>query len=160
MPRRTEWTHRLEAAVEELRALPCPVVDRATVERLFGVSPRQALRILDRVGAYRAGKGLQVGRDDLVARLEAIGRDENVVFETRRRERIAGLLEEVRRELAARRVKIRGAQEVVDGLPEGVSLRPGHLEICYATTEDLLARLLELAQSIAVDYERFRERAE
>jgi len=160
MPRRREWTSRLDVAVEELRSLPCPVVDRAAVEKLFGVSPRQALRILARMGAYRAGKGLQLGRDELVRRLEEMGRDETVVFESRRRERIAGLLEQVRRELAAKRVPIRGARDGVKGLPEGVSVRPGRLAIEYGTAEELLARLLELAQAIAVDYERFREQAE
>lgn len=162
MPRKTEWIHRLDQALEELRLLPCPSIDRATVEKLFDVSPRQALRILDRLGAYRAGKSLLVDRVELIDKIEALRQDAAVQFERRRRERVDAQLNELRRQLAARRITIAARGDVRDmtmtQLPERVRLEPGELRIEFDGTEDLLARLLELSKAILNDYDSFEAR--
>ena len=45
MPRKTEWTHRIEGAIARLETLSGDGrVDRAALEQLLSLSPRRALR--------------------------------------------------------------------------------------------------------------------
>lgn len=159
MPRRTEWTHRIDAALKELGSLPCPTVDRRTVEHVLGVSPRQALRILERLGAYSAGQALLIDRLELIDKLERMGQGEEVVFEQRRRERVEEHLAAFRKEQAARKRRIAVVEPRRARLPEGVELFAGRLEIGFVSPEDLLAKLYGLAQAIAADYEAFEAQA-
>lgn len=160
MPRKTEWIHRLGSALELLRALPSPTIDRATLQKLLAVSPRQALRILARLPSYRAGKSLLIGRCELIACLEALRQDETTRFELHRRDRLEARLQLLRRELAARRVRIPASPQtrnrLLDELPPTIHLAPGHLEIHFDHVEDLLRQLFELSQALANDLDRFR----
>lgn len=159
MPRRTEWIQRLAPALEELRALPCPTIDRRTVESLFDVSPRQALRILSALGCYAAGKSLLIERKDLIAKLEALAASDGVRIERGRHERVGEYLQRYRHEQSLRNKKIAVLPEAltsrITSLPEGVSLAPGKLEIEFASAEDLLQKLFALAQAISYDYAAF-----
>jgi hypothetical protein len=160
MPRKCEWIERVPSALERLRALEDPVVDRAAVEELLHLSPRQALRILSGMpGAYTAGKSLLIARPDLIAALERTVAGEGAQQEQRRRERLRDRLEATRRELLARRVHIPAEPDVRDrripDLPAGIHLEPGQLRIEFFGAEDLLRHLLELSQAIMNDYARF-----
>jgi hypothetical protein len=161
MPRHCEWIQRLPQALDELRSLPCPTIDRRTVERLFDVSPRQALRILSFLGSYSAGASLQIERRELITRLERLNAEDGVQMEQRRHERVRDHLESLRREQAARRRKIPVSAEAVEtrisSLPPGVRLYPGTLEIRFETPEELLSKLFSLAQAIANDYSSFEQ---
>jgi hypothetical protein len=66
------------------------------VEQLLEVSPRQALRILNALGAAMAGKTLFIGREELILRLRRVWAGEDARYERRRLERLD-------RTLAARR---------------------------------------------------------
>jgi hypothetical protein len=158
--RKTEWIHRLDSAIQVLAALPCPTIDRAALQKLFGVSPRQALRILDRLGAYTAGKSLLIDRTELLRKLRDLQGDASIEFERRRRERVEATLDQSRRDLAARRVRIPAPVDVwsrqTADLPAGIRLGPGKLEVSFQTTEELLGQLFELAQAVGNDLERFR----
>lgn len=160
MPRKTEWIHRIGPALELLRALPSPTIDRAALQKLLQVSPRQALRILARLPSYRAGKSLLIGRLELIACLETLRQDETAAFELRRRERLDAQLRSLRRELAARRVRIAAPPEarnrLLADLPPTIQLAPGRLEIRFLHVEDLLRQLFELSQAMANDLDRFR----
>jgi hypothetical protein len=160
VPRKTEWIHRLDATIEALAAFPSPTIDRSTVQKLLAVSPRQALRILNRLGAYTAGKSLLIDRAELLGKLHALQADPSVVFERRRRERVEVTLDQTRRDLAARRIRIPAQADVwsrqTSDLPAGIRLAPGKLEFSFQTTEELLGQLFELAQAVANDLERFR----
>ena len=161
MPRRSEWIQRLDPAIGALRALPSPTIDRRTIESLFEVSPRQALRILSMLGCYAAGKSLLIERGELIRKLESLRGSDGVQMEQRRHERVADHLERYRRELAARRKTITVAPEAaatrIASLPQGVELFPGRLEIGFSTAEDLLGKLFALAQAISNDYASFEE---
>lgn len=165
MPRKSEWFHRIPTILEELRALSCPVIDRRTLEQLLGVSPRQALRILQSLVPFSAGKSLLIDRVALIEKLERLDRQDELQVERRRRDRLDEQLRRARRELAARRVRIPVPSPARPGepdsfpLPAGVQLTPGRLVIEFSDPQDLLRLLLELARAISGDYSRFEELA-
>ena len=132
-----------------LRASSALVVDRAGLEKLFGVSPRTAVRLMNQFGGYQSGKTFLIGREDLIRALEAVQTDEAFAYESRRRQRLVEDLESVRRDLRSRQVKLPVAPEPASGasLPSGMRLvRPGVFEVEFASAEDLLGRLYELVR--------------
>ena len=159
MPRKTEWIHRIPAALEALAQSPAPLIDRGDLEQLLEVSPRQALRILNGLGATLVGKNLFIGREELVARLGSLHEGEDARYERRRLQRLDRTLAALARDLRARQVPVHAAPAVRDiafpALPPSVRLRPGRLEVEFTTPEELLARLFELSQAIANDYGNF-----
>ena len=78
----------LPRIIEELRRLPVPVLDRAVIEKLFGLKRRQAIQLLHRFGGYQAGRIFLVDRQELVEQLEAIRDGETFSYEQRRRRRL------------------------------------------------------------------------
>ena len=150
----------MEEAIEELRQLSTPTVDRASIERLLCVSPRQALRILHQLSPHRAGKSLLIARTDLIAQLESLASGAPAQAERRRLSRVTAELETLRRHGAARRLRLPVAVAAPTAgwaqLPPGIRLTPGRLEITFQSGEELLGKLLELAQAVAGDLEQFR----
>lgn len=161
MPRKTEWTRKLTRALDELPRLHAPMIDRAAIERLFDVSPRQALRILKRLSPKRAGSSLTIERGELIQKLEALRNDEGVEFERRRQDRIAVEIDRLRRETASRRIAIPVDPSVTERrlaeLPPGIALTPGQLTVRFTSAENLLALLVELAHAIGNDFARFEQ---
>jgi len=161
MPRKSEWYQHVPSALEELEHFPAPVVDRAALERLLRLGRREAIRLMHRFGGYQAGRTFLIDRSDLVRQLEVVAAGDEFSREEQRRLRLTDHLSKVRRELAARRVRIeRLPDRAGDELPAGVRLEPGLLEIEFMDTEQLLQRLLGLARAISADYEKFRHLAE
>ena len=163
VPRKTEWIHRIPEALqilEQLSPVP-PLIDRRDIERLLHVSPRQALRILARLGAAEVGKNLFLERDEFLRRLRALHAGEDATYERRRLCRLNDALEALERDLKAHRVPIHAKPDTYDlllpALPSSVRLRPGRLEVDFSTPEELLARLFELSQAIANDYDTFTQ---
>lgn len=161
MPRHTEWIQHIPAALSELRALPSPTIDRRTLESLFHVSPRQAIRILSSLGCYAAGKSLLIERHDLIAKLEALLSNDAVRCEQSRHERVSQHLERYRRDQHARHKRIAVTPQAlatrIASLPPDVSLQPGNLQIRFTGAEDLLSKLFALAQAISADYPAFEQ---
>jgi hypothetical protein len=79
--------------------------------------------------------------------------------EQARRTRLTEHLDLLRRHQAASRVAIPVKPDVVDSrladLPPGISLSPGRLEVDFDSPEELLGKLLMLAQSAANDFDKF-----
>ena len=152
MPARPQWFHQVASAQEALRASSALVIDRASIEKLFGVSPRTAVRLMNRFGGYQAGKTFLIGREELIAALKSLQADETFGHELRRRQRVSEDLERTREDLKARRVKLPVLAAAADparatSLPSGMRVvRPGVLEVEFESAEDLLARLYELVQ--------------
>ena len=162
MPARPQWFHQVAPALDALRASSALVVDRAGVEKLFGVSPRTAVRMMNRFGGYQTGKTFLIGREDLIAALEQLRTDETFGQELRRRRRVAEDLERTSLDLKARQVKL-PVSAVADparasSLPSGMRVvRPGVLEVEFAGVEDLLGRLFELVRIAGDDLAIFEE---
>ena len=54
--------------------------------------------------------------------------------------------------------KVRAAR--LAGLPAGVSVEPGRIEVRFSGAKDAVGRLFALAQALTNDYERFEELVE
>ena len=56
MPAKPEWLLRLPEIRAELEHLEVSVVDRAMIERIFGLKRRRAIELLHQFGGYQAGR--------------------------------------------------------------------------------------------------------
>jgi|SRR5579862_4322124 len=164
MPAKPQWLLQIPEILALAEAFDVPVVDRATIERLFGLRRRQAIELLHRFGGYKAGQTILVDRGQLIEHLRRLAGGEEFEWERRRKERLDKAVDELRRHRAAARVRIPVQSDVfsrqVADLPAGVALEAGHLRIEFSGTEDLLSKLFELTQAASNDFDRFRAAAE
>jgi len=158
MPALPQWFQRIDNALEALRESSSPVVDRAGLEKLLQVSRRTAIRFMNEFGGYQAGKTFLIGRENLMAALESVRAGNSFRQESRRRCRLEDDLDETRRSLRARQVKLPVAPDPgsAASLPSGMQIvRSGVLEVEFANGEELLGRLYELVRIAGEDLECF-----
>ena len=160
MPMKKTWLLRVAEIREELTAVEAPVIDRAMCERIFGVRRRRALQLMHSFGGWQSGQAYLVDRLALLRQLEPFQNGAELVMEQRRRQRLQETLEETRRHRVAARVILpvpgdANLRTMVD-LPAGVHLQPGSLRVEFGEAEELLAKLFELAQAAAHDFDGFR----
>lgn len=155
MPAKPTWFLELPRILEEVRTLPCPVLDRSAFERLFGVRRRQAIQLMHRFGGYQTGKTFLIDRLRLVAELERASAGPDYSFEVRRKERLVDSLAKFDRHRAADRVKIPVLALPPSDFPfpADVHLTAGRLTIDFDTPENLLSKLFLLAQKMAEDFD-------
>jgi hypothetical protein len=137
-----------------------PFLDRSGVEALFGLRRRQALKMVHALGGYRVGNVLLAPRESVLHFLDATRRGKLYRAERVRRERILETIEEAKREIDARKVKLKvpraaAAKRTVAELPEGIRLSPTELRVTFSSGQDLLQKLYELSRAIAADFPRF-----
>jgi hypothetical protein len=143
--------------VEKLRQLEAPVVDRAGVEKVFGVGRRRALQLLHRFGGFQSAQSFLVERQELIRRLEAVLAGEAFAFEQSRRRRLEQELDTARRQRVAAAVQIPAGPAGKGSMPQGLRLMPGRLEVDFNGAEELLGKLFALSQEVAKDFEAFRD---
>lgn len=164
MPPQPAWFVRLPAILETLRAYEHPHLDRRAVEVLLGVGQRRARQLMSGLPGVRVGNAVAVERLALLEHLEMAATGERCGWETRRRERLSAELERARRSLAGRRVRLSPpgspAGRRFGALSPDIRLGSGELRIGFSSGEDLAAKLLELAQAMAGDWEGFLAEAE
>jgi hypothetical protein len=161
MPMKKTWLLRLPAIREELSQLDLPVIDRASFERLFGVRRRRAVQLMHYFGGYQAGRTFLVDRLSLLRQLEPIEASTEFALEHHRRQRLVESLENLRRLRTNARVTIAvDPQHNRAQLPEYVYLERGTLWMEFEGVQDLLAKLYQLSQMAAADFEAFRAAAE
>jgi hypothetical protein len=164
MPAKALWLLQIPEIVALLETFDVPVVDRAIIERLFGLRRRRAIELLHRFGGYQAGRTFLVDRRLLIEHLRRLADGEELQRETRRRERLGQTVDQLRRRQAATCVKVTVQPDVFSrkmaDLFPGVALEAGHLHIAFSGTEDLLRKLFELSQAASNDFDRFRAAAE
>jgi len=160
MPAKPQWLLRLPQIIEALESIVAPVVDRDSVEQLFGISRRRAIQLLHRFGGYQAGKTFLVERQGLLAQLEAIRDGQAFSQEAKRRRRVLHELDEISRLQKARAVKIKVSREEIAkarGLPEGVRVEPGRMVVEFEGMDQLLSRLFQVSQSAVRDFPAFEK---
>jgi hypothetical protein len=161
MPAKPEWLLRLPEIRAELEHLDVPVVDRAGVERIFGLKRRRAIELLHQFGGYQAGRTFLMDRARLLEALQSLESGEDYTVEKRRRERLGDVVEASREHLISTRVRIpvraAAARASLDRLAPGVFLMPGMLSIEFRHPVELLEKLCGLAQAISNDFEKFEE---
>jgi hypothetical protein len=161
MPAKPEWLLRLPEIRAELEHLDVPIVDRAGVERLFGLRRRRAIELMHEFGGYQTGRTFLLDRVRLLEALQSLESREDYTAEKRRRERLRDVVEASREHLILTRVRIpvhaAAMRPSLDRLAPGVILLPGMLSIEFRHPIELLEKLYGLAQAISHDFERFEE---
>lgn len=160
MPAKPLWYSKINDIVRELRSLPHPFVDRATLERLLGVGRRRAQQILAPCITEHIGANGLADRDRLIAHLERLAQSDDGYYENARRRKFAQVLERLRQErLASPQVLIEAPAHIVhqemEHLPAGIHLAPGTLRIEFEEPQQALEKLLALAMAIGNDLDRF-----
>ena len=159
MPAKPEWLLRLPDIRAELEHLDVPVVDRAGIERIFGLKRRRAIELLHQFGGYQAGRTFLLDRARLLEALHSLESREDYSVEKRRRERLRDVVEASREHLISTRVRIpvcaAAARASLDRLAPGVLLLPGILSIEFRHPIELLEKLYGLAQALTQDFEKF-----
>jgi hypothetical protein len=159
MPAKAQWLLRVPQILAELRVIDVPVLDRATIQRLFSFQRRRAIQFMHAEGGYQAGHSFLVDRMRLIAQLEVLQNGDGFHQESRRRIRLEEAVERVRRHAVAAHVKIPVEPAVLDtrinSLPAGILLVPGSLSVEFRNPQELLQRLFALSQAMANDFESF-----
>ena len=159
MPAKPEWLLRLPEIRAELEHLEVPVVDRAGIERIFGLKRRRAIELMHQFGGYQAGRTFLLDRVRLLEALQSLESREDYTAEKRRRERLGDVVEASREHLISTRVRIpvraAAARASLDRLAPGVLLLPGILSIEFRHPIELLEKLYGLAQAITHDFDKF-----
>ncbi len=159
MPAKPEWLLRLPDIRAELEHLDVPVVDRAGIERIFGLRRRRAIELMHEFGGYQAGRTFLLDRVRLLKALHALESREDYAAERRRRERLRDVVEASREHMILTQVRIpvhaAAVRPSLDRLAPGVLLTPGTLTIEFQRPIELLERLYWLAQAISHNFEQF-----
>jgi hypothetical protein len=164
MPAKALWLLHIPDIIAMLESFDVPVVDRAVIERLFGLRRRRAIELLHCFGGYQAGRTFLVDRRVLIEHLRRLAGGEEFQLERRRKERLDQAVDQLRRQRVAGSVRIPVPSDVLSQkiatLSEEIGLQPGHLHIEFSGTEDLLAKLYQLSQAASNDFNLFRAATE
>ncbi len=134
MPRPIDWTPLLPQALAQLRAMTSQTVYRGTLEQIFKVHRRTAIRLLHEFGGERAGSTFVIDRERLIARLEELAAPkEPQPSQVRRQQREAAAFTfpDVRTPQRSQAAE----------LPAAIQIRPGFFAVENAGLADLCAQL-------------------
>ncbi len=142
--------------------LPCPVIDRASLENLLHLSRRSAIRLNECLRRLPGRPHLPDRPRQLISALERIRDGEDFWREGRRRRRLAEDLERTGRDLKARRVKLPVSSDKVGCFPTPrcIGLPDRGYRSRFSSAEALLATMFELVQDAANDLEAFERSLE
>jgi hypothetical protein len=164
LPTQPQWLLRLPEIIAEISAMDAPVIDRAVLERVFGVRRRRAVDMMGAFGGYQVGRTFVIDRPKLIAGLEQIRQSGAFTFERQRKEHLAEELDRARRCHAGAKVSIPIEKEDLErkapDFAPGIELEVGRLTVAFGNAEDLLRKLYGLAQAATQDFEAFKNAAE
>ena len=155
MPAKPRWLLAIPDAITQLEALDRDLLIRRDLERLFGVSKVRATQLMTTFGAGRTGPLLTLPRATLLRQLRRHRTGAAFRGEATRRDRVVTAIRRAR--LTGIRVAVPSeAREArLAGLPDGVSVAPGRIEVRFSSAQDAVGRLFALAQALTNDYEQF-----
>ena len=155
MPAKPRWLLAIPDAITQLEALDQDLLTRRDLERLFGVSKVRATQLMTAFGAGRTGHLLTLPRAALLRQLRRHRTRAAVRGEATRRDLVVTAIRQAR--LTGIRVAVpsEALEARLSGLPEGVSVEPGRIEVRFSRAKDAVGRLFALAQALTHDYERF-----
>ena len=99
-------------------------------------------------------------RGILSQHLRRLAEGGDAAYERQRRQRVASVIEELRKTwVQGSRVLVEATPTVVDqrveGLPAGVTLKPGEITVRFSTAREALEKLLAIAMAAGNEYDRF-----
>ena len=157
MPSRPRWHARLKEIRAAILALQAPFLDRPAIEKLFGLRPRQANYLMQKMGGgYRIGRATVLDRLELLSRLDRLSGARESAAASSRQARVVEALDQLRHKARPRRIDPPPPPVAGSALPAGARLLgPGELALSFASPEQLLGVVLSLAQSAAGDFAAF-----
>jgi len=157
MARPVEWFQRLPRILAILAQSDAPaLLNRTSIQQLFGVERRNAQYLLRRFGAVRLGNALVIERERLASQLEGLAGADDFERRRRRHEQVRTVLTEARATWQLARISLpEPSAEGLSQLPPTIQLEPGRLAIHFSGAVDLLGQLLELSKAIGEDFDRF-----
>jgi hypothetical protein len=158
MPTKPRWHPKLARIRRELIALvDQPDVDRATIERMFGIRARQANNIMRSFDGRKTGHRDHIDRLQLIERLDELAAPKGVASAATKQKRtvIASYNALLRRE-RPRRIAPPPPPPEPTLLPSGVAITaPGEMAIKFSTPEELLSAIMAMAESANKDFAGF-----
>jgi hypothetical protein len=163
MPATPGWHAHLPTIRRTLAAMTAtPWLDRAAIERLFGLRARQANYLMRGLPGRRFGTAFVIDREALLAHLDTLAEPRGLAAAPTQRK--ASVLEAIQELRAAPRPRAiapvlpapppPGAKGT--SLPSGVRLTaPGELTLSFASPEQLLGQILALAQAASAHFAGF-----
>ena len=132
MPATPRWLLAVPDAIRQLETLDRDLLTRRDVERLFGVSRARAAQLMRTFGAERVGASRVLRRTALLRQLRTYRQRAAFRGEEERRTRLVAALRQAR--LTGIRVAVPRAARAarLSGLPDGVSVEPGRIEVRFA----------------------------
>ena len=156
-PPKPSWLKNVAKMQQILEKADIPYYDRAGIETLFGLGPRQAVNMLRDLGSHRFGNVMVVPRQRVRELLAATKAGKPYAVEVRRVERVREALIKARQGVEARhrRFTVSPAPQAMADLPASIRLGPGELSISFDGVDGLLRQLFQLSRAIAADMLRF-----
>ena len=132
MPATPRWLLAIPDAIRQLDALDRELLARRDVEQLFGVSRARAATLMQTFGAEMTGYQRTLPRTKLLRQLRKHRARAAFRGEATRRDRVVTAIRQAR--LTGIRVAVpRAALEArLSGLPAGVSVEPGRIEVRFS----------------------------
>ena len=155
MPAPPRWLLAVPDAIRQLETLDREVLTRRDVEQLFGVSRARAATLMQTFGAELTGNQRTLPRTQLLRQLRRHRTRAAFRGEATRRDRVVTAIRQAR--LTGIRVAVpsEALEARLSGLPDGVSVEPGRIEVRFRGAQDAVGRLFALAQALTNDYEQF-----
>ena len=154
MPAPPRWLLAVPDAVRQLERLDRDLVTRRDLERLFGVSRARAAQLMRTFGAELAGSSRVLRRADLLRQLKKMRGRAAFRIEEQRRTRVVAELRQARLTGIRVAVPVESLEARLAGLPEGVTVEAGRIEVRFAGAKEAVGKLFALAQALTGDYER------
>ena len=155
MPAKPRWLLAIPDAIKQLEALDQDLLTRRDLERLFGVSKVRAVALMRAFGAGRTGHLLTLPRAALLRQLRRPRTRAAVRGEATRLARVVTAIRQARLTGIRVAVPIAALDARLSGLPDGVSVEPGRIEVRFRGAQDAVGRLFALTQALTHDYEQF-----
>ena len=155
MPVKPRWLLAIPDAIKQLEALDQDLLTRRDLERLFGVSKVRATQLMTAFGAGRTGHLLTLPRAALLRQLRRPRTRAAFRGDAPRRARVVTAIRQARLTGIRVAVPLEALDARLSGLPDGVSVEPGRIEVRFRGAQDAVGRLFALAQALTHDYERF-----
>ena len=138
VPATPRWPLALPDAI---RQLDRDLLIRRDLERLFGVSKVRAVALMTAFGAGRTGHLLTLPRADLLRQLRRHRTRAAFRGEATRRDRVVTAIRTARLTGIRVAVPVEALEARLAGLPEGVSVEPGRIEVRFSGAQDAVGRL-------------------
>ena len=155
MPAKPRWLLALPDAIRQLEQLDRALLTRRDLERLFGVSKVRAVALMTAFDVGRTGHLLTLPRAKLLRQFRRHRPRAAFRGEATRRARVVTAIRQARLTGIRVAVPIEALEARLSGLPEGVSVEPGRIEVRFSGAQDAVGRLFALAQALTNDYEQF-----